>query len=371
MKALYNAFYTQYQPQPQPQLQPRPQPQPQPQPQPTYPPKSKGKGIVIAVVIIVAIAVAGGVFLIKSKDNNENILASEDKNSEDKDEIDSSDIEEESSISEADTEEDSSDGISDMIKEAISQADSYATQNKYADALSCIDDMKDYITSLENEEDVDTQSLDNKYDAILGKYKSYLSNTGLKYANSGDDDSVNSMFATADNYFEGDEYEQIKNNVYTYLVIANANTYIADSTNLSQGITYVRNNVEKTGYNCWVVEYLDVMREQYRVQNHQGNMTAILRNINNSYILSNSDTSYLTENDISSLSQYELYMAYFEIYARHGRTFSDSVVNDYFNGCGWYNGTIAPSSFDETQLNDCEKSNAILIYEYQVSRGYR
>jgi hypothetical protein len=100
-------------------------------------------------------------------------------------------------------------------------------------------------------------------------------------------------------------------------------------------------------------------------------MIATLRNVINGYILPNSNTSYLTENDISYLSQYELYLAYFEIYARHGRTFSDTVVNDYFNGLSWYNGTIAPTSFNETQLNEYEKSNAILIYEYQVSKGYR
>jgi hypothetical protein len=262
-----------------------------------------------------------------------------------------------------------------QIEAATSEADSYASQNKYAEALSSIEDMKNYITSLEDKplssEYADTQSLDNKYNVVLGKYKSYLSSTGLKYANSGNDNSVNSMFATADNYFEGDEYEQIKNNVYTYLVIANANNYIADGSALSQGITYIRNNVEKTGYNCWVIEYLDVMREQYRVQNNQRNMTVILQNVINGYILPNSSTSYLTENDISYLSQYELYMAYFEIYARHGRTFSDTVVNDYFNGLSWYKGTIAPASFNETQLNEYEKSNAILIYEYQVRMGYR
>jgi hypothetical protein len=64
-------------------------------------------------------------------------------------------------------------------------------------------------------------------------------------------------------------------------------------------------------------------------------------------------------------------MAYFEIYARHGRTFSDSVVNEYFNGLSWYNGKVAPVSFDESDLNDYEKNNAILIYEYQRAKGYR
>jgi hypothetical protein len=113
------------------------------------------------------------------------------------------------------------------------------------------------------------------------------------------------------------------------------------------------------------------MREQYRVQNNQRNMTVILQNVINGYILPDSNTSYLTENDISYLSQYELYMAYFEIYARHGRTFSDTVVNDYFNGLSWYKGTTAPASFNETQLNEYEKSNAILIYKYQVRMGYR
>jgi serine/threonine protein kinase len=268
-----------------------------------------------------------------------------------------------------------SNAVNGLIDSAISDADSYVSDNNYPEALSCITNMEDNISSLQGKKLVgdyaDTSSLEDKYSNVRSKYWSYLSDSGMKCANNGNDSEVNSMFSAADNYFDGDDYTKLKNKVYTYLVIANANSYIADGTNLSTGITYVRNLVEKTGYNCWVIEYLDVMREQDRVMNNQPNMTARIDNVTNGYILPDSNTATLTQNDISYLSQYELYMAYFEIYARHGRTFSDSVVNEYFNSLSWYNGTIAPVSFDESELNEYERSNAILIYEYQRKKGYR
>ncbi len=80
------------------------------------------------------------------------------------------------------------------------------------------------------------------------------------------------------------------------------------------------------------------------------------------YILPDSSTRYLTEDELSGLSLDELRKARNEIYARHGRKFDNTELQNYFNGKSWYNGTINPDDFDDDNiLNDYEKENIKLI----------
>lgn len=46
-----------------------------------------------------------------------------------------------------------------------------------------------------------------------------------------------------------------------------------------------------------------------------------------------------------------------EIYARHGRKFKDQELQEFFNKRSWYNGTIEPDAFDESELSEKEKKN--------------
>lgn len=48
------------------------------------------------------------------------------------------------------------------------------------------------------------------------------------------------------------------------------------------------------------------------------------------YILPDSDSRYLTDSDVRGLSANELMLARNEIYARHGRKFKDSELQNYF-----------------------------------------
>ncbi|MDZ4910730.1 YARHG domain-containing protein, partial [Clostridium perfringens] len=75
------------------------------------------------------------------------------------------------------------------------------------------------------------------------------------------------------------------------------------------------------------------------------------------YIFSDSDVRYLTASDLSGLSSWELKLARNEIYARHGRLFKDSSLQNYFNSCTWYNGYISPDDFNDDSLNSVEKYN--------------
>lgn len=54
-----------------------------------------------------------------------------------------------------------------------------------------------------------------------------------------------------------------------------------------------------------------------------------------------------------------------EIYARHGRRFSDEKLQAFFDARSWYNGTIEPDDFKDDVLNKIEKQNASEMKEWE------
>lgn len=96
--------------------------------------------------------------------------------------------------------------------------------------------------------------------------------------------------------------------------------------------------------------------------------------IGGDYILPDSNSRYLTESDIQYLSIREINYAKNEIYARHGRRFQSQELQNYFNSKSWYRGTIEPSDFQQSVLNDYEKKNAELLSKREFSMesgGYK
>ncbi len=89
------------------------------------------------------------------------------------------------------------------------------------------------------------------------------------------------------------------------------------------------------------------------------------------YILSDSASRKLTLSDISGLDRDTLNLALNEIFARHGRKFTDPDINAYFKSKSWYSGTIASKDFDMSILNKYETYNVNLISNYQTEKGYR
>lgn len=90
-----------------------------------------------------------------------------------------------------------------------------------------------------------------------------------------------------------------------------------------------------------------------------------------SYILPNSSSEYLTVDDICWLDKEQLRLARNEIYARHGRMFNATDLQSYFDSCSWYVGCYTADNFDESVLNDYERANANLISDYEVQMGYK
>ena len=78
------------------------------------------------------------------------------------------------------------------------------------------------------------------------------------------------------------------------------------------------------------------------------------------YIFPDSDSRYLTDEDLAGYSSDQLELAKNEIYARHGRKFVTQRIADYFNSKSWYKGTEDPETFDDNQgdiFNEYEVTN--------------
>ena len=89
------------------------------------------------------------------------------------------------------------------------------------------------------------------------------------------------------------------------------------------------------------------------------------------YLLADSDSRYLTEDDLAGFTAEQCRLARNEIYARHGRRFKDPALQRYFDSLSWYNGTIEPSDFNDNVFNSYERANCSLIIDYEREHGYR
>jgi len=89
------------------------------------------------------------------------------------------------------------------------------------------------------------------------------------------------------------------------------------------------------------------------------------------YIFPESNTRYLTDEEISGYSSKELELAKNEIYARRGRLFVTERIADYFNGKSWYQGTVPPEEFDAKQdqiFNEYESTNVSKIAQWEEKK---
>lgn len=87
-----------------------------------------------------------------------------------------------------------------------------------------------------------------------------------------------------------------------------------------------------------------------------------------SYILPESGIKLLSTSDLQGLNAQQLRIARNEIYARHGRTFKDAELQNYFASCSWYKPNSAYNYANEnSNLNSIEKQNVITIKNYEDS----
>jgi hypothetical protein len=209
------------------------------------------------------------------------------------------------------------------------------------------------------------------YDDVTQSLLEYLYSKAEEYADVGNEGALSSLFDRSDSFLDGEAYEEIKYKMYAKVTIkviySRKETYSVASM-----IDYINTNFEKTGYDCWVNEfwyYFEFIQRSERGETTED--TDVYHKKSSGYLLENSDKEMLVIGDISHLTKHELYLALYEIYARHGRMFSDSTVQNYFDNCSWYTPTIIQDDFDESILNEYERANRNLIVEYEMNMGYR
>lgn len=125
--------------------------------------------------------------------------------------------------------------------------------------------------------------------------------------------------------------------------------------------------------------YFLVIKDKSNVNdNSQANTTANATNNTtpvtttqntNEYILPDSDKRVITVEELSKLTPDQVRLACNELYARHGRKFQDSGIQEYFNKMSWYRGTVEPDAFDEGVFNSYEKQNKDIIIAYEKGIG--
>ncbi len=123
----------------------------------------------------------------------------------------------------------------------------------------------------------------------------------------------------------------------------------------NQTIDVTMKIVDKSLYTVDATGSYSILEENYEIDTGE-------------YIFPDSDQFEIYENELTDLSNWELRVARNEILARHGRKFSDHDLQDYFDSCSWYSGTVEPDDFDESILNDIEKSNISVIKRVEDSR---
>jgi len=84
------------------------------------------------------------------------------------------------------------------------------------------------------------------------------------------------------------------------------------------------------------------------------------------FILPHSSSRALTDADLNGLSAHQLMIARNEIFARHGRRFSDQSIQNHFNAQSWYQPRL-PLGVEPT-LTSLELSNVALIQAHEARR---
>lgn len=92
------------------------------------------------------------------------------------------------------------------------------------------------------------------------------------------------------------------------------------------------------------------------------------------FVIADSDSRYITEEELAALSETELLIARNEIYARHGRMFNNEELNEYFNTKLWYQPLVSGADFTEeyaaSVFNEIEVTNISAIVNYEKAHGF-
>ena len=157
-----------------------------------------------------------------------------------------------------------------------------------------------------------------------------------------------------------EELQRGRESAYSTYVIGKITAFNNAGTDAETILQYINTNLANTGNNSQVLEFWDYYNALLG-----GNVmdTTIRHQSGSGYILEYSNSVNLTRSDIDYLSQYEVKLAVYEIFARHGYVFEKAKYRNYFSAKSW---NTPDYSFNyEYDLNSIEKANVDLIKELE------
>ena len=101
--------------------------------------------------------------------------------------------------------------------------------------------------------------------------------------------------------------------------------------------------------------------------------TEVTEDTRSEYIFVDADIRYLTQEEVDKLSLQAVCYAKNEIYARHGRIFLSTELQEYFNDKSWYQGTVEAEKFSPSVFNKYESDNIQILVKAEEklrSGGY-
>ena len=107
---------------------------------------------------------------------------------------------------------------------------------------------------------------------------------------------------------------------------------------------------------------------------HREGIESMVEEPTGDYMFPDSDSRMLTRDELINKTAQELKIARNEIYARHGREFTDETMQNYFLEKDWYTPLYTPEEFDaegDDWFNDYEYANKTLITEIEEELGYK
>ena len=101
--------------------------------------------------------------------------------------------------------------------------------------------------------------------------------------------------------------------------------------------------------------------------------TEAVEDTRSEYIFADADIRYLTQEEVDKLSLQAVCYAKNEIYARPGRKFLSTELQEYFNDKSWYQGTVEAEKFSPSVFNKYESDNIQILVKAEEklrSGGY-
>lgn len=257
---------------------------------------------------------------------------------------------------------------------AVSEALELAYAGDFEGAFGKIDAETAYRDSLKGLGRVypfteESTELNAGREQITSIYSNYVYENTQSRAEQRDLQGMETLLSQAAGRLSESEYNRISIQAYYLYVIKMVDQMHADGRDHYVIMDFIDDYFEKTNYHGYIMELWDNQNaESGRVNTWK---TSITHANADGYLLPNSDARYIDRSELAGFSQFELYLARWEMYARHNRIFVDNALNTYFSKYSWYHGQADFMAFDDSSLNEYEKGNIRTIIEYEKSCGYR